>query len=106
MDTLGGAGLARQTHGAETCRAAAATKRFAKSAIATDCVHHRPTRCSTSVQHMRRLRCANAAMTWVYDQYVTDEMLHQYQEEAQAERRGLWADRNPVEPWLWRRGYR
>lgn len=45
-------------------------------------------------------------MAWVYDQYVTDETLYQYQEEAQAERRGLWSRQNPVEPWLWRRGYR
>lgn len=45
-------------------------------------------------------------MAWVYDQYVTDETFYQYQEEAQAELRGLWVDRNPVEPWLWRHGYR
>lgn len=45
-------------------------------------------------------------MAWVSDKYVIDETLYDYQDEAQAERRGVWADRNPVEPWLWRRGYR
>jgi endonuclease YncB( thermonuclease family) len=45
-------------------------------------------------------------MAWVYDQYVTDETLYEYQDEAQAERRGLWAGRDPVPPWEWRRGYR
>jgi endonuclease YncB( thermonuclease family) len=45
-------------------------------------------------------------MAWVYDQYVTDETLYEYQGEAQAQRRGLWARRNPVAPWEWRRGYR
>lgn len=42
----------------------------------------------------------------VSDKYVIDETLYDYKDEAQAERRGLWADRNPVEQWLWRRGYR
>jgi endonuclease YncB( thermonuclease family) len=45
-------------------------------------------------------------MAWVYDQYVTDETLYEYQGEAQAQRRGLWARRNPVAPWVWRRGSR
>jgi endonuclease YncB( thermonuclease family) len=45
-------------------------------------------------------------MAWVYDQYATDETLNEYQGEARAQRRGLWAHRDPVEPWLWRRGFR
>lgn len=64
---------------------------------------------------LARVECdgvdANASMValgmaWVYDEYVTDETLYQYQEEAQAERRGLWSRNDPVPPWEWRRGYR
>ena len=37
-------------------------------------------------------------MAWVYDQYVTDKTLYAVQEEAKAERRGLWHDNKPVPP--------
>ena len=40
---------------------------------------------------------------WVYDRYVTDKMLYAVQEEAKAERRGLWKDEKPVPPWEWRK---
>ena len=43
-------------------------------------------------------------MAWVYDRYVTDKGLYAVQAEAKAQRRGLWADANPVPPWEWRRG--
>ena len=43
-------------------------------------------------------------MAWVYDRYVTDKGLYAEQAEAKAQRRGLWADANPVPPWEWRRG--
>lgn len=42
-------------------------------------------------------------MAWVYDRYVTDRGLYSIQDEATAERRGLWADSDPVRPWEWRR---
>ena len=42
-------------------------------------------------------------MAWVYDRYVTDKSLYAVQEEAKAERRGLWQDVNPVPPWEWRK---
>ncbi len=42
-------------------------------------------------------------MARVYDRYVTDKSLYAVQEEAKAERRGLWHDDKPVPPWEWRK---
>ena len=42
-------------------------------------------------------------MAWVYDRYITDKTLYAVQEEAKAERRGLWQDDKPVPPWEWRK---
>lgn len=42
-------------------------------------------------------------MAWVYDRYAQDRTLYQLQEEARSAGRGLWADRNPIAPWDWRR---
>ncbi|HHI5966322.1 TPA: thermonuclease family protein [Escherichia coli] len=39
---------------------------------------------------------------WVYDRYNTDNALPALQKEAQQQKRGLWADGNPVPPWEWR----
>lgn len=39
---------------------------------------------------------------WVYDQYNTDHSLPALQREALEQKRGLWADNNPVPPWKWR----
>ena len=39
---------------------------------------------------------------WVYDRYNTDNSLPALQREAQTQKRGLWADSNPVPPWEWR----
>jgi len=47
-----------------------------------------------------------AGMAWVFDRYVRDRSLYAVQEEARDERRGLWADREPVPPWEWRRAKR
>ena len=41
-------------------------------------------------------------MAWVYDRYVTDKSLYAVQEEAKAERLGLWHDGKPMPPWEWR----
>lgn len=51
---------------------------------------------------------ANAAqvrrgMAWVYDRYAQDKTLYRLQDEARAAGLGLWADRDPVAPWDWRR---
>lgn len=45
----------------------------------------------------------NAGAAWVYDRYNTDDHLPDFQRQAQAAKRGLWADSNPVPPWVWRR---
>lgn len=39
---------------------------------------------------------------WVYERYNADESLPALQREAQKQKRGLWADTNPVPPWEWR----
>jgi len=47
-----------------------------------------------------------AGMAWVYKKYNKDRSLPELQERAQAKRRGLWADPEPVPPWEWRRNSR
>lgn len=39
---------------------------------------------------------------WVYDRYNTDNALPALQRDARAQKRGLWADSQPVPPWEWR----
>ncbi len=39
---------------------------------------------------------------WVYSHYNTDNALPAMQRVAQEQKRGLWADGNPVPPWEWR----
>lgn len=39
---------------------------------------------------------------WVYDRYNADTALPALQKEAQEQRRGLWAESNPIPPWEWR----
>lgn len=39
---------------------------------------------------------------WVYERYNTDKALPAMQREAQTQKRGLWADSQPVPPWEWR----
>jgi len=41
-------------------------------------------------------------MAWVYDRYVTDRSLYALQNEARAAHLGLWADKAPTAPWVWR----
>ncbi|EFL4295920.1 thermonuclease family protein [Escherichia coli] len=39
----------------------------------------------------------------VYPDFNTDYTLPAYQREARTMKRGLWADKKPVPPWLWRK---
>lgn len=39
---------------------------------------------------------------WVYEHYNADKALPALQREAQTQKRGLWADSQPVPPWEWR----
>jgi endonuclease YncB( thermonuclease family) len=42
-------------------------------------------------------------LAWWYRQYSDDDALRQLEEEARAAGRGLWADRDPVPPWEFRK---
>lgn len=43
-----------------------------------------------------------AGAAWLYDRYVEDKGLYRFQDEAKADRRGLWGGKNPQKPWQWR----
>jgi endonuclease YncB( thermonuclease family) len=43
---------------------------------------------------------------WVYRRYSNDAELLRLEELARTGKLGLWADRNPIPPWEWRRGRR
>ncbi|GGI92442.1 thermonuclease family protein [Legionella impletisoli] len=42
-------------------------------------------------------------MAWVYDKYVTDNKLYDLQIEAQRSKKGLWADKYAIPPWIFRK---
>lgn len=44
-----------------------------------------------------------SGMVWVYRRYNQDPFLPPLEEEARAQRRGLWADASPTPPWEFRR---
>ena len=51
---------------------------------------------------------ANALMiksgfAWVYDKYVEDLSLYEFQDQAKSENLGLWQAENPIAPWVWRK---
>lgn len=45
-----------------------------------------------------------AGYAWWYRKYSSDATLGALESEARGDRRGLWADPNPVPPWDWRHG--
>ena len=45
----------------------------------------------------------SAGYAWVYDQYVTDNSFYENQSKAKNLKKGLWQDKNPLEPWNWRK---
>ena len=45
----------------------------------------------------------SAGYAWVYDQYVTDNSFYENQIKARDFKKGLWRDKNPLEPWNWRK---
>jgi len=49
------------------------------------------------------LAMLDAGMAWHYRQYSKNKRLQQAEDEARSAKRGLWADRNPVPPWEWRK---
>jgi endonuclease YncB( thermonuclease family) len=48
------------------------------------------------------VRMVEMGMAWVYRQYSKDARLLQLEEQARAQRLGLWNDREPVPPWEFR----
>ena len=42
-------------------------------------------------------------MAWVYRKYSRNPRLYALEDEARLARQGLWADPEPVEPWVWRK---
>ncbi|MFA5556168.1 MAG: thermonuclease family protein [Flavobacteriaceae bacterium] len=44
-----------------------------------------------------------AGMGWHYKQYSTSKELAELEVSAKKNKVGLWIDRNPIEPWIWRR---
>lgn len=42
-------------------------------------------------------------MAWAYTKYLTDPAIKPLENAARAGRAGLWADPDPVAPWLWRK---
>lgn len=42
-------------------------------------------------------------MAWVYDKYVTDTSLYELQNQARTNKRGLWTNHTPIQPWEWRK---
>lgn len=46
-------------------------------------------------------------LAWCYRKYAPDDhTLKALEAGARAEKKGLWADKNPIPPWEWRRGER
>jgi len=46
----------------------------------------------------------SAGLAWSYRNYAPDDrILERLEAEARAARRALWAEKNPVPPWEWRR---
>jgi micrococcal nuclease len=43
-----------------------------------------------------------AGMAWAYRKYLVDRILLDVEAQARAQKRGLWADADPVAPWEWR----
>jgi len=48
------------------------------------------------------LELVRGGFAWHYTRYLKDRDYAAAQQEARAERRGLWQDRDPVAPWDWR----
>lgn len=58
-----------------------------------------------------RVKCDNVdaneyqvknGLAWVYDKYVTDYSLYALQEQAKSKGIGLWSEKSPIPPWIFR----
>lgn len=57
---------------------------------------------SKDIADVNKAMVANGA-AWVYVQYNTDPSLPGIERAARNQRLGIWADKDPVPPWEWRR---
>ncbi|MDY0223000.1 MAG: thermonuclease family protein [Desulfobacterium sp.] len=48
-------------------------------------------------------RIVEEGYAWWYRKYSEDNSLSELESKAQANKKGMWADKNPVAPWEWRR---
>ena len=44
-----------------------------------------------------------SGFAWVYDRYVENLSLYEYQDQAKAKNLGLWRSDDPIAPWVWRK---
>jgi len=44
-----------------------------------------------------------SGLAWHYKKYSKSDILAEYEDEARNNRRGLWADKNPIPPWDFRK---
>lgn len=49
------------------------------------------------------LEMVRMGLAWAYRRYVKDPAILAAEQEARAEQRGLWVDKNPTPPWEYRR---
>ena len=45
----------------------------------------------------------SSGFAWVYNRYVEDLSLYEYQDQAKAKNLGLWRGDDPIAPWVWRK---
>lgn len=85
-------------HLAELCFRKAAhirpltTDRYGRTVARVECEGH-----DANAEQVR------AGMAWAYTRYLTDTAIRRLEHAARAAGLGLWADRQPIPPWEWRR---
>jgi endonuclease YncB( thermonuclease family) len=71
----------------------------------------RPTATDRYRRTVARVQCSGieanaeqvrAGMAWAFTRYLKDPAIARLEQEARAERRGLWSDASPAPPWVWR----
>ena len=68
------------------------------------------THCSSCQRMMVKIvftcQMVELGMAWVYRRYAKDSALFELERQAQVDKRGLWADPDPVAPWEYRHNKR
>ncbi len=85
--------LADLCFNAEATVAVASKDRYGRSIARVRCGEH-----DASLYQVR------AGLAWAYTQYLTDPAIAHAEAAAREARAGLWADADPVPPWLYRKG--